>query len=318
MKLILIFTINIVLFIGRTTQTIGDSPFRIERNEEGIWFYENDEPVLFYQVTHKSREGQFRRANYIHPLYGMGGRVITEDFPADHLHHRGVFWAWHQVRVNGENIGDNWECRDFNWHVAKPKVTCFRCYVDLLTHVTWSSPSLRDVQNIPEPIIQETTRIRIRKKCKTYRVIDFKIRLNALQENVALGGSENDKGYGGFSPRIRIPLDALFIGSNGPIEPQRTAVEAGPWLNIVGKYNEGDVDEGFAMITHPDNPGYPEPWILRRSGSMQNAKYPGRNAIVVGRGDDAWTLQYRLIIHRCGNDADLLNRLTHQFAEGPY
>ena len=316
MKPIFILASNIALLAGLSTQTLGGFPFHIERNDEGIWFYENDEPILFYQVTHKSQKGQFRRANYIHPLYGIGGHVITEDFPDDHLHHRGVFWAWHQVRVNGENIGDNWECRDFNWHVAKPTVTCYRRYIDLLTNVTWSSPSLRDGQNNPKPIIQETTRIRIHRKCKSYRMIDFKIHLSAIQENVAIGGSENNKGYGGFSPRIRIPPDAQFIGANGPIEPQRTAVEAGPWLNIVGKYNEGDIDEGFAMITHPDNPGYPEPWILRRSGSMQNAKYPGRNAIAVGSGDGAWTLRYRLVVHRCGNDVALLNRLTCQFAEG--
>jgi AcrR family transcriptional regulator len=37
---------------------------------------------------------KFRRSCYIHPLYGLDGEVMTEDFPVDHRHHRGVFWAW--------------------------------------------------------------------------------------------------------------------------------------------------------------------------------------------------------------------------------
>ena len=44
---------------------------------------------------------------YIHPLYGLDGEVLTDDFPADHLHHRGVFWAWPHVTVDGRHL-DLW------------------------------------------------------------------------------------------------------------------------------------------------------------------------------------------------------------------
>ena len=47
------------------------------------------------------------RSSYVHPLYGLDGEVITDDFPKDHYHHRGLFWAWPHVRVGTEET-DLW------------------------------------------------------------------------------------------------------------------------------------------------------------------------------------------------------------------
>ena len=38
------------------------------------------------------------RSNYIHPLYGVEGEMLTRDWPdGAHPHHRGIFWAWPEV-----------------------------------------------------------------------------------------------------------------------------------------------------------------------------------------------------------------------------
>jgi hypothetical protein len=47
------------------------------------------------------------RACYIHPLWGLNGEVLTDDFPKDHYHHHGVFWAWPHVEV-GSEMHDLW------------------------------------------------------------------------------------------------------------------------------------------------------------------------------------------------------------------
>jgi Family of unknown function (DUF6807) len=51
------------------------------------------------------------------------------------------------------------------------------------------------------------------------------------------------------------------------------------------------------LICHPGMPGYPEPWILRQKGSMQNVVYPGSERIDVPE-DKPVILHYRLIIHQ--------------------
>jgi hypothetical protein len=65
-------------------------PIRISETDQGFSIAEGEKQVLFYQRQHKSMAGKYARANYIHPLYGLDGEILTEDFPADHLHHRGL------------------------------------------------------------------------------------------------------------------------------------------------------------------------------------------------------------------------------------
>ena len=100
---------------------------RITKDPQGYWFHEADTKVLFYQAERKALpDGQAARSNYFHPLYDLDGNVLTEDFPKDHIHHRGIFWAWHQVRINGKTVQDQWVNRDSFWTVqdARTDVRC--------------------------------------------------------------------------------------------------------------------------------------------------------------------------------------------------
>ena len=46
-----------------------------------------------------AKDARRSRACYIHPLWGLNGEVLTDDFPKDHYHHHGVFWAWPHVEI---------------------------------------------------------------------------------------------------------------------------------------------------------------------------------------------------------------------------
>jgi hypothetical protein len=72
-------------------QIIYAQGFTMEKNEQGAWIKENGEKVLFFQAQTKSLDGTFPRADYIHPLLNVNVKILTEDFPRDHLHHRGSF-----------------------------------------------------------------------------------------------------------------------------------------------------------------------------------------------------------------------------------
>ena len=100
-----------------------ETRFAVHQTDEGVELTESGKPVLFFQTKTKSQNGKWPRANYVHPLYGLDGQVLTEDFPEDHPHHRGVFWAWHQLRWNGESVADPWVCRGIEWLApSDPKV----------------------------------------------------------------------------------------------------------------------------------------------------------------------------------------------------
>ena len=49
----------------------------------------------------------YRRAGYLHPVYTPRGRIVTDDYPADHRHHHGIWFAWTRTVYDGRSI-DFW------------------------------------------------------------------------------------------------------------------------------------------------------------------------------------------------------------------
>ena len=299
--------------VGHATPDDLAAPLKATATNQGIEVREGKQPILFYQRTPKSQEGNFERAHYVHPLYDLDGNVLTEDFPADHPHHRGIFWAWHQVWLGDRKLGDPWLASDFSWQVhavettlPNPELLQLRCFV------TWTSPQAVDALGARLPLVRETTTIRIHRAESQQRNIDFRIKLQALQANIQIGGSEDAKGYGGFSPRIRLPAGLRFRGETGLVEPQRTAVQGGAWMDIVGHFSDPVSLSGLAILCHPANPGFPQGWILRSSGSMQNAVYPGRHPVPLSL-QSPLMLSYRLVLHRGEPEPSVLARWHQDF-----
>ena len=53
----------------------------------------------------------FRQGGYIHPVFTPSGRIVTDDYPPDHFHHHGVWFAWTKTEFQGRhpdfwNVGD--------------------------------------------------------------------------------------------------------------------------------------------------------------------------------------------------------------------
>ena len=293
------------------------NPIDISETGQGFSIAEGQEQVMFYQRQHKSMDGKYTRANYIHPLYGLDGEILTEDFPADHPHHRGIFWAWHQVWLGDKKLGDNWAAQDFFWDVYDTEILTIDSQSRALKlHVYWKSPLLTDADGKQQPFVKETTTIRIHRAENDIRKIDFQIELLALKDDMRLGGSEDAKGYGGFTTRIPLPEGLAFTGTNGPVEPTNLSVEAGPWLDFSGNLGGQGKTSGLAILCHNSSPGYPQRWILRRKGSAQNPVYPGRHPVPLSR-EKPLVLRYRLIIHRGGVNDVNLDKLQAEYNSSP-
>ncbi len=269
---------------------------RMQKNEDGLLFTEDNKSVLFYQIDPKNKDGKYERCNYIHPLWGLDGTVLTEDFPADHLHHRGVFWTWHQVWIGDQRIGDPWEIKDFKQQVTDVEFISKEGGVAVLnTEVDWKSPKwMQEGREVP--YLRENTTITIHPKNGNYRKIDFKIQLLALAENLKIGGSEDVKGYSGFSVRMTLPKDILFSGTNGKVEPQNEAVQSPGYINISGSILHENNQGGIVIIDHPENPDYPQKWILRARNSMQNAAWPGNTIVPISTAEPT-VLKYSLLVY---------------------
>lgn len=269
-----------------------------EKTDEGAWIKEDGEKVFFYQEKTKSKDDQYPRADYIHPLYGIDGFELTEDFPKDHLHHHGIFWAWHQLFIGEKKIGDAWMSEDFEWNVRVVKQGAKKDgSISLVTKTYWESPLWKDGNGDKKPFLEENTIVNVHAKTDNYRVIDFEISLLALEPDLKIGGSDDKKGYGGFCVRMKMPADIKFTSENGEVTPMVEAVSAGPWMNVSGSLAKDGGNAGIIIMCHPDNPMFPEQWILRKKGSMQNPAYPGRKPILVSENKPT-VLKYKLVVYK--------------------
>jgi hypothetical protein len=87
----------------------GSSPNSINHFESvsaqslGLW--DGDRPVRVFNhdgITSPKAPNAKSHSNYFHPIYGLDGEALTDDFPKDHLYHRGLYWAWSHIRIAGE------------------------------------------------------------------------------------------------------------------------------------------------------------------------------------------------------------------------
>ena len=282
------------------------APYAVQA-ADGLQFYDGEQPVFFYHTRPNSYKGGYTRSNYIHPLMGLDGEVLTEDFPDDHLHQRGIFWTWHQVLVDGKSLGDGWDCADIIWDVHTARIIegpAGSATIEAKVH--WKSPRW---QNGAKPFMEETVTLRLHPLVDGVRAIDFVIVLTALTDGLKLGGSDNERGYGGFSVRMILPRDLAMSGPGGAVTAQGNAVDAGGWLNFNASFGKGKSD--IAVFVHPSSPGYPQKWILRRASSMQNPVYPGRHPVSISR-EKPITLKYRILVHKNADLASLFAEYSKQ------
>jgi hypothetical protein len=284
--------------------------FATIKSIEGIEIRENGKKVLFYQVKPKSVDGQYERAGFVHPLYDLNEKILTDDMPVDHPYHRGVFWAWHQIILNEKNIADGWMSEHISWKPISVEVKKRKERITLESQLIWN---VELANNIKKAIVREKTRITVFKATPRYRILDFDIHLIALEDNLKIGGSDDLKGYGGFCLRLKLPADLSFVSQNKIIIPQETPVLAGPWMDFTGSFEGESLPKtGVVVFGYSSGSGQQYPWILRSVTSMQNVPYPGRTPIELSK--KGLRLKYRIIVHNgemSNEEIEKLYRLYH-------
>ncbi|MDO8295596.1 MAG: PmoA family protein [Caulobacter sp.] len=261
---------------------------------DGVTITDNDQPVLFYR-TKAADPADPGRLNYVHPLYAPDGVILTEDRPAVLPEQRGVFWGWRQVRLDGRAVADGWFMKGLTFFVRQTNFDGERGGAGVLTlRVDWivnSGPELAFVA-------REVTKVRIQPLKAGARRIDFDTTITPLVDGLSLGGSDDAKGYGGFSVRL-VAADRLVFGSAGKaVAPAVTPVTAGSAMGFSWPGQPGLSKWAVGLACKVD--GRPiSLWILRREASMQNCVWPGRVPVALPK-DRPLRLQSTLIIRPTG------------------
>jgi len=265
----------------------------------------NDGPTVLqywhgpYMYKHPKYAKPWALTDFIHPLVGLDGETLTDLCPADHLHHRGVFWAWVRHEHDGKNVGSWWIPED---------MTCDPGAVSSVSGPVFAGfsashclrPENKD-GTAGEGLLRNDVTCRVFPETKAGRAVDIDVALRALADDVRIGGTLTlGKGYGGLTVRFapcqdkRIEADGQLLKEDGVRHRARwadfSAIFAGPDGNPLRHRS------GIAVLTHPSHPDYPPEWLLRYYGVL-SVCYPSLDMLVVPK-DKPLRLSYRLWIHR--------------------
>jgi len=191
-------------------------PFRfIEDNDKKqLSISEGLLPVLTYVydvIEHENipqRDPRRFAGCYVHPLHGIFGEILTDNAPADHFHHRGVFWTWPHVGIHEP---DGSVTRHDLWHGNTNLKQHFVRWID---RAISDNTAMFEVENgwfVGDPqdgnkIMTERVKITVHRQqfmaCTANRSVDFEFLWQPTDKPITLRGSGGTS-YGGFTVRFR-------------------------------------------------------------------------------------------------------------------
>lgn len=243
---------------------------------DGILLQQDGAPILLYRVRPEAGREPWR-LNYVHPLQSPAGVVLTEDAPSDHVHQRGVFWAWRRIFVDGVQVADGWVGSDLTLRVGVPQLSRL---ADGSAGIRSTAVWLVPVGGVPTAVIRETSTIRAYPLDGGARRVELEVRLTALRAGIALGGTDDDKGYGGLSFRLRDTGRAVLQSGGQELHATVARMATGPAVRFAWEAESPLSSVEVTIECQVDGQPWTE-WVLRQEPSMQNCAFPGRVPVTV-------------------------------------
>lgn len=239
-----------------------------------------------------------RRSGHIHPLNTPSGKTLTAEFPSDHAHQHGLFFAWVNTEFQGRKV-DFWNQGGKTGtveHVALNRVfagtgqagTGDAGFVATLHHVDLSDP------HGPIPVLEEVLTVKAHALDETGYLVDVESRQTCIADAPLV---LKEYHYGGFAFRGNSDWlgkeGAQFLTSEG-----RTRIEGNhsrpDWVGISGLLNGEPC--GLTIFGHPGNFRAPQPVRLHpdKPYFVFSPEVLGEFKIFPG---DTYVSRYRLHVH---------------------
>lgn len=279
----------------------------LEAEEYGQVLRRGDGQPVFRYLTDKP-EGSPLTANSaccLYPVFTPSGERAVEMAPEDHRHHRGVYLAWHSLRV-GDHRADFW-----GWDSLAPtetRVIRNRRVALVSADADQAEVAVENAWMMGERVlVDERLTIRARQEGAAYVLeLDF---LLTPRDSMEIERTA----FGGFCVRGRMAADRVVYDAEGRVErgdPHHLQPErnwpAADWYAYQTRLDDGRL-VGTAVVNHPDNP--PTTWHNIVRWGMINPCIAAPAAIQREAGQPL-RLRYVLVVHDGRHPRELLRQLS--------
>ena len=316
-----LFSLSVFFCVGALSAFgQGESQFRFEEiSEQSIRLSDNAEPVWVYNFGPITRsdlpetERRRTRACYIHPLYGLRGEVLTDDFPGDHYHHHGVFWTWPHVGIHQPDGQVN---QYSLWEDLGGLKQEFVQWKERTTDGTSATLSVENGWFVgEEKVMIENVTIRTFAKKDEFgqktRAIDLEFLWIPTDKPITLRGAE-EKSYGGLTVRFRPQANrsgeeriTTITVPDGVAEGDLPETPL-PWADFTSRFGTDEHRSGAAIFIPPTHPDFPPTWLTRYYGPLC-VGWPGVQERTFQPKEEI-RLAYRLWVHESEVDTEQIRQ----------
>ncbi len=279
-------------------------------DDKSIELLDAGKPVFVYNhgvITNPAvpkNDARRNRACFVHPLYGLNGEVLSYSFPKDHYHHRGIFWAWSHILIDGKEY-DLWvhnkiEQRFVRWicREAGPVAAV------LAVENGWFVGDTK--------VMIERVWLRAYKPADGERSLDVEFTLIPVDKPITLRGAE-DKSYGGINLRFAPRKDTVITVPSGRTKEDLPDTRLA-WADLTAKFSGAPGPSGAAIFVDPKHPDFPPTWLTRHYGILC-CGYPGVKGKTFAPGEPI-RLSYRVWIHKSAASLQQLNDAFEAYGAG--
>ncbi|MBD3266288.1 hypothetical protein GF373_06425 [bacterium] len=259
--------------------------------ETTLSLYEGNRLVLAYHYgvmqPPKGVPSHRARSSYFHPIKGLDGETFTEDFPADHYHHRGLYFAWPGVFYNNKRYD--------MWHLFGMWTKCEKILVKEEGPVF----ALLIVQNgwytKDEKVMDEVMAVKVWHSDHHGQAMDLTFTWTPLAK-IRIGPKDY-KGYGGLN--FRFPNREATVVTNSDGKQNSSNLKRSPWADMSARFGGRKHKSGVSIMNHPANIDPNPGWTLRTGDhyGFLGVSWPGKDSFTFLPNNE-YENQYRVWLHR--------------------
>jgi hypothetical protein len=312
------------------TYTAGDAAVResvaAKTDDKAVALSAQGKTALVYRTTKTDLPPNrpdlkpiFQRGAYIHPVLSPSGKQVTDDYPSNHKHHHGIWFAWTSTEFDGRKP-------DF-WNMGEGKGTVQFVSLDR----TWSGPVHAGFASKHRQVDLTATEPRAALN-EAWTVRLFAAGVNARQpyylfdlEVVNTCGSAMpvklpQYRYGGIGVRgnwaWNDKRNLRFLASNGSTDRTKGDKNQtrGHWAHLGGPLDGGLT--GIAILSHPENPHSPQPMRIHPEEPFFNFAPQQAGPLEITPGKPL-VQRYRFVVADGAPDKAELDRIWNDYAHPP-